>query len=428
MNVAIIHYHLHPGGVTRIIYSQVSALQKTEGPGELKILSGDVRNPDNVSGVPVLYNALLGYHEEFSGEEILKDCRGIKNYIRQVAGDFLLHVHNASLVKNPALSLAVHDLALEGMPVLNHYHDFAEDRTENSERLLHLADLAGLTPEAILYPSVPACHFAVLNTCDFSRILSKGIPAARVHLLPNPVSVPLIQHKDRQALRLTILQKLGISHEQCMLVTYPVRGIRRKNLGEFILLAAVNSETCFFVITQPPRNLPEIPSYERWKKFAAGNHLPVLFEAGEKVDHEELIRISDFCITTSIQEGFGMAFIEPWLSETPVAGRNIPCVTEDLMQSGLELPRLYDHMWVSGSHGRRDFCTMPVEEQESFISGLIKSRESRDAFLQTNPFLTGLFTRIDPGIISRNRQTILANYSVNQYGKRLLAIYQNIPG
>jgi hypothetical protein len=52
-----------------------------------------------------------------------------------------------------------------------------------------------------------------------------------------------------------------------------------------------------FLVTQAPRNPTEIPAYMHWKDVSAENKMNVKFEAGDTVPYEELIRISDFCIT-----------------------------------------------------------------------------------------------------------------------------------
>ncbi len=427
MKIAIIHYHLHPGGVTRIIRSQAAALKEAD-IGDIIILCGDQNHPFDVPGVPFFYQDCLGYHEDEPVDNLHAHAETIRNYIKKAAGDCILHIHNANLGKNPALTLAVSWLAREGLRIVNHCHDFAEDRPENQSRLINMARHLHIPLDNILYPEAESCHFAVLNRCDYQRVLDHKIPPHRVHLLPNPVSVPAHGGQDRSMLRNSVLEKLGIENRDCVIVTYPVRGIRRKNLGEFILLSAITGDAFRFILTQPPRNAPEIPSYEKWKKFVLANRLPVIFEAGEKVDHEELIRISDFCITTSIREGFGMAYLEPWLSGTPLAGRNIPCVTADLLEAGLLLPRLYDHVWIAHGPERKDFSDLSMDEQEAVILNLLTSRAAREKFLETNSFLRGLFSGVEPVLIGQNRQTILTKYSVHNYGKRLSAIYKNIPG
>ncbi len=66
MKIAIIHYHLHPGGVTRIIESQVSSLSHSDKNAEIIIFSGDSLSESSFSDVRVIEDNCLLYDE--SGE------------------------------------------------------------------------------------------------------------------------------------------------------------------------------------------------------------------------------------------------------------------------------------------------------------------------------------------------------------------------
>jgi len=151
------------------------------------------------------------------------------------------------------------------------------------------------------------------------------------------------------------------------------------------------------------------------------------FEAGEKFHHEELIGISDFCITTSIQEGFGMAFLEPWMAGRPVIGRNLPCVTSDMKAAGIELPGLYDHLVVAGSEGPVDFGMLDQQEQEVILERLLINQEERDQLFRMNSFLTGLFQSQDH-LVEKNRDLISHHYSLTLYENRLSHIYKKLSG
>ncbi len=67
-------------------------------------------------------------------------------------------------------------------------------------------------------------------------------------------------------------------------------------------------------ITLAPKN-PEVkPIYDAWAAFAKELGLNVEFDAGAKSSFEEMVANADALITTSIAEGFGLAFLEPWLA------------------------------------------------------------------------------------------------------------------
>jgi glycosyltransferase involved in cell wall biosynthesis len=216
---------------------------------------------------------------------------------------------------------------------------------------------------------------------------------------------------------------LGIN-EKKLLITYPVRVIRRKNIGEFILLTLLFSEEANWVVTQPPKNPVEIVSYEAWKQFCLKNNIKLVFEAGVKVKFEELILASDWCFTTSIQEGFGMVYMEPWLLGTPVGGRNLDYITADLSSSGMIFPMLYDQIQVETEEGFTDFATLNVDQQMNVISDLLNKRDNQQKTIRDNPLLKIIFEPIDTDIIESNRSTIINEYSLQKYAKRLEGIYQ----
>jgi glycosyltransferase involved in cell wall biosynthesis len=426
MRIIILHYHLNPGGVTSIIGSQIQAL-KIKDPGiHVTVLCGNNSSAHMISGIKAITDESFNYAPEenpaaVTAVEIKEMAAFIKRHLTKTD---ILHCHNANLGKNPALTATVYSLALEGYRIVNHCHDFAEDRPDRMDALRR-AFTGGIgSPEEIMYPVKSGYQYIVLNSCDFRR-LSEHVPRASIHLLPNPVT-GMADHFTSPALKSQMCATLGIDPVK-RICTYPVRAIRRKNLGEFLLLAMLYGREMSFVVTQAPRNPVEIPGYMRWKLFSEKNKLNVKFEAGDEVPYEELIRISDFCITTSIKEGFGMVFLEPWLAGTPVVGRHLPCTTDDLLDQGMMLTGLYKAIRIETSEGIVDYPQLDIEAQEAYLDTLHQTA-ARDTLLQENPFLTSLFNRVPAEIIEKNKSIIKQRFSAAQYGKRLFAIYQGISG
>jgi glycosyltransferase involved in cell wall biosynthesis len=425
MKIAILHYHLHPGGVTRIIESQVMGLSQADPDTEMIILCGSSVSESYFAEVPIIEDSCLFYDEqEEAAKRFPVKAEQVTEFIARYAQGYILHCHNPNLGKNPALTLALYRLAKMGYKVVNHCHDFPEDRPENMKRLNYMFDQSGLSSREVLYPDLPGYHFAVLNTCDYNRILEKGVPPARIQLLQNPVSV---NTGRKQAMKVDIVNQLGLDPGK-RIITYPVRAIRRKNIGECVLLAVLFETSCQFNITQPPKNPAEVPAYLRWKNFCAENKIMVKFETGMAVNHEDLIRISDFCITTSIREGFGMVYLEPWLAGTPVSGRNLSCITDDLRKYSLEFPCLYDRIEVKTDTGSCDFRDLNTDDQENLILRLLGSSREKEIFLRSNLFLNSLLDDVDPELIRKNRQIIRKFFSVMNYGKRLLTLYKGVSG
>jgi len=66
----------------------------------------------------------------------------------------------------------------------------------------------------------------------------------------------------------------------------------------------------------------------------------------------DLFAAATAVLTTSIQEGFGYVFFEPWLLNKAVLGRNLAWLTCDFQAEGLRLDHLYDRLlfpadWLS---------------------------------------------------------------------------------
>lgn len=428
MEVSIIHHHLNPGGVTRVIESQIAGINSISTETNIKVLCGQANQQVIAHEVPVIIEPALGYSAVSDQDEHSHNVNLIMEFLRfHLKGNAVFHFHNPTLGKNPAVTCSAYLLASQGVPVVFHCHDFAEDRIDNLTLLKNtIPAYAKLALNKVLYPDFPNCHFLVLNSCDFSRILNAGIEASKLHLLPNPVVIQTVLNNTHQVERRNKICKILNINPGKKICTYPVRLIERKNPGEFILLATLFQDMAEFVITMPPKNPQEIPQYEFWKVFCNRNGIKIVFEAGDRVNHEELMNISDFCITTSIREGFGMVYLEPWLTGTPVIGRGLPCIIEDLMKQGVVFPRLYDHILVKSGRGIVDFKDANREEQADIIQSVMQENPVRKELISLNPFLSAFLSDVDDSIIRENRQVISDRFSIEAYGKELLRIYREV--
>ncbi len=428
MKVSIIHYHLNPGGVTRVIDSQIAGIKSISPETNLQVLCGHANEMVVAHEVSAIVEPILGYSTASDKNDFFHSVNSIMDFFRfHLKGNTVFHFHNPTLGKNPAVTFSAYLLASQGIPVVYHCHDFAEDRINNFSLLNStIPDYSEVPLSQVMYPNYPNCHFVVLNSCDYTRVLNAGIETSRVHLLPNPVAIQTALSDTNQAeCRNKICKTLNINPNK-KICTYPVRLIERKNPGEFILLAALFQDTAEFVVTLPPKNPQELPQYEFWKAFCSRNGLKIIFEAGEQVNHEELMNISDFCITTSIREGFGMVYLEPWLTGSPVIGRGLPCITEDFVKQGVVFPRLYDHLHVRFGGEVVDFSEVHREKQAELIRAVMHEHAAREAIMSQNPFLASFLSDFADDIIGRNRKVISESFSIEAYGKELLGIYSEI--
>jgi glycosyltransferase involved in cell wall biosynthesis len=454
MRVAIVHYHLRTGGVTRIIQHTCSVLA-ARGAQTL-ILTGDL--PASSWNVPIRAVRGLGYEGHglvASGRELAAELLAATRDIFGTVPD-LWHVHNHTLGKSLVLPQALHALADEGHRLLLQIHDFPEDgRPLNYQRQLeHIGSGDRDRLSAILYPQAPHVHYAVLNGRDFAFLHTAGVVQEQLHLLPNPVqihSAPSTKSAD-----------IEFPHGRLWL--YSTRAIRRKNLGEFLLWAALAESEEMFATTQGPKNPLERPAYDRWRRLAEELRLAVQFEIGtvSHADFEKLICSAYALVTTSVAEGFGLAFLEPWLAGRAVTGRKLTEITAGFEQVGVNFPGLYervdvpvhwlgyrtlkDRVWqgltrVMAAYGRTpkaddlsrvlsawihdgcvDFGRLDEPLQEAIIRRVTNSSTARDQLLPHRLPDPGRHTEQIEG----NRRVIAREFSLTQYGERLLGIYHQI--
>ena len=337
MRVAIVHYHLQGGGVTRI----VSHLQRVLGQcGVTAVVLTGKAPPGPFPGE---YRVVPGLQYEadrprISAHELALAMRAAARDALHGAPD-LWHIHNHSLGKNLALPGGLHDLAEQGERLLLQIHDFAEDGRPGNYSTMLTGMARGVRQDlyCLLYPQAAHVHYAVLNQRDYSYLAQAGATPSRLHLAENPVALPEAHAQAQE-------------HKNTgePLWVYPTRAIRRKNLGEFFLWAALSRQPARFATTSGPENPAEKPRYHRWKRFAAEMRLPVMLgdEGCAGFSFADMLRQASAAITTSIAEGFGMAFLEPWLVGTPVCGRDLPDITAGFRQAGVCLPWSYTSLRV----------------------------------------------------------------------------------
>lgn len=363
MRVAVVHYHLKRGGVTRVIENTARALAAAGKAVEIAAVTGA---PAAGSRVPRAAEVPgLGYskaHDRIDPDALLHRLR--QTAARLLGGPpDLWHIHNHSLGKNINMAGVVARLARSGEPVLFQVHDFAED---NRPRNYALVRSGGADREA-LYPVAPHIGYAVLNGRDRAFLRAAGVPGDRLFFLPNPVPRPEIPPRDHRDMR----RALDPDGRHDAVVLYPVRATRRKNLGELALWAGLYSNDAYkpgapwkaplFVNTLGATNPAYEPRYRRWKAYGESERLPVRFGVAEDgvFPFEGLVAAADAIITTSVAEGFGLGFLEPWTFDKALIGRDIPEITRDFTANGIALDGLYRRIdvpldWCGGRDTLRD--------------------------------------------------------------------------
>jgi len=435
MNIAFIHYHLKTGGVTSVLKQQVETLRDV---CDILVITGVLAEspfPSDMVHIPELGYDKAGAIPEDPEDVAESVCEAI--FSKWKDGCDVIHVHNATLAKNRNFLKILKVLQKKGMKLFLQLHDFAED----GRPLAYFPD-----------EYVPDCHYGVINSRDYNILLKAGLKKDGLHKIFNIVNF------------FDFRQKELISEN---LVLYPIRAIRRKNIGEAILLSLFfrNNET--LAMTQPPNSPPDIESYDGWKNYVRKNNLDVVFEAGLTNDFESLVLSSEFIITTSITEGFGFSFLEPWTAKKMLWGRKLPDICEDFEKNGVQLDHLYTKLnipigWtdISRFHKKRRSCILQaccmfqhsIDEthiaesfnfatqngvidfglldesfQKQVISHTLSRRQATDTLIRLNPFLSFLGNASDKAVLTEsNRKAVTSHYNQEAYRELLLDIYSKV--
>ena len=430
MKIALLHYHLKPGGVTTVVRQQAKAV---ENDCRVCILAGETEGEPAPPGslvLPQLAYTTTACNPETVAEEILSAMN------KALGGPCdVLHVHNPTLNKNVNLLKILRVLQHRGIRLLVQIHDFAEDGRP---------DACSRDP----YPD--NCHYAAINSRDHRILQLAGLGSQGLHLLPNMIDAPCTPPAGARTQPL---------------VLYPVRAIRRKNIGEALLISLFLQPPVKLGITLPPNSPGDWASYLTWQKFAERHRLNVQFEMGQRRSFSSLMQSARYIITTSIAEGFGFSFLEPWIHGKALLGRKLPRICHDFERAGVSLQHLYTRLripltWIdqkrfqqAWSHrlhkaarqfdyripaqmtertfatltaaGDIDFGLLDESTQQGVVGRLIKHASLKKRLQAYNPFLNAFSKSMVPeNLIAANRRTIQLRFSADHYRRQLLKMYR----
>ena len=332
MSVTLVHYHLRAGGVTRVLETQSQALTQA-GINHVILAGSPYQGPANL---PVTVLPSLDYTESapnLSGTALLAEMRqAATTALRGTPHTW--HLHNPTMGKNVLFPAVIEELAAAQEQLVLHFHDFAEDGRPKNYKFIR--------NELSLYPLAPQIRYAFINSRDRNLLIEAGVPNEQTTLLPNAVTP---QSATRRAPRETSAPST---------VLYPVRGIRRKNLGELCLLSGLAPDEVTFALSLAPENPAWRTIYEQWVDAVENFHLPVQMGVvgktapapGLEPTYANWLAHSSHLVTTSVMEGFGLAFLEPLGMGKPLLGRDLPEITADFKQNGGRLGDLYEELLI----------------------------------------------------------------------------------
>lgn len=336
MNIAIVHHHFRPGGVTKVVLAGAEALKRyMPEVGEILLVCGELPELDEEGlfhGFPVLHLPQAAYRPDVP-PGAAAEAGSIAELLDRHVPDHLLWVHNYQLGKNGPFTAGVVEYALRhpDRSVVLQIHDFPEcGRHGNLAELYSGAD--GKGGGGPLYPILPNVLYMVINERDRRLLAASGIPESHVVLMDNPVPVSRGGGPDREAVRALFAGGLegtaGSVDPELPLFIYPVRTIRRKNVLEAALLGALHEGGANLLVTLPGTSAQE-REYSRLVRalFEEGS-VRGSFGAGallddNPVDFETLARSCDLVVSSSVQEGFGYFFVDALRWGLPLFARRL---------------------------------------------------------------------------------------------------------
>ncbi|RPG87356.1 MAG: hypothetical protein CBC33_000550 [Coraliomargarita sp. TMED73] len=357
LRVAILHYHLKRGGVTRVIESTLRGFSHLkEVPIQAVVLTGELPEDFLYQEQACVVEGLHYSNSQTHTPDPATLLQRLRNSAREALGaePDIWHFHNHSLGKNTAVPGVVSLLAEAGEALLLQIHDFAEDgrpqnyRCNQTDR--EFADK--------LYPLGNHIHYGLINGRDYAIFADNNLPASKRHLLANPVEVGDVQDDPESVSAL----RSALHAENFFLC--PVRALRRKNPGELLLWSALARPRDVFATTLGPTNPEYQQTYRAWKSLANRYQLPAHFGIGDTMNFpfSSMMQAADCILSTSIAEGFGLSFLEPGLFGRPVAGRDLPEITADFKEKDIQLESLYRSLPIPASWIDKDSLSAEVDK------------------------------------------------------------------
>jgi hypothetical protein len=225
-------------------------------------------------------------------------------------------------------------------------------------------------------------------------------------------------------------------------------------------------------VTLPPLNPVERVVYDRFVDLSRRLQLPCLFDVGAagNLSFLENLAAADQILTTSVAEGFGMVFLEAWLVDRPLIGRDLPDITRDFVARDVRFDYLRQELllpvdWIGrdrlqkmltgvfrqvlSDYGRPadaadrrladgpgwldaeliDFGRLDFHLQAGVIERVSSDRQQLRQLRQANPWVTsavGWTGAACQGTIQDNAAAVRRGYSLPVAGPRLIRLYQAV--
>ena len=387
-----LHYHAKSSGVKVVIDNIFKALRRYSNYKLNLIYSADdqVYRSESVNCIDI---PEVGYNGRcFESVEIFDhEAKILKSKIKSkldLSHKCIIHAHNLNLMKNPILTRAIKFLSedqelKDRLGIILQVHDFAED---NRRKLLHLMQnvtgkIDNKFASLLAYPVARNIVYCTINNRD--KLLLEKSGMNKTVLFPNNIDCESLSNYSFSSTNDGLYQRLENYaanynykfEKRRKILLSPVKVMKRKNIIETLLILTqlnIVKDEYQLLITLDANSAEDKIYSHQIKKFIKKYNLAVTIGFGhdfispngvrsERYPYTliDLFKISNIIVTTSIQEGFGMTYLEGWVANKPVIGRRMDIVFQDFEKHGIDLDHFYNEILIAGV----DFKDYPEEKQ-----------------------------------------------------------------
>ncbi len=364
MNLIVVHFHLRPGGIRRIIEQAIPHLVRefkavrtvTLATGEAPSATWESHFRAQITGIKINLLIEPAFHylaeQRARPAQITTQLRTAFKKILSAADsqNTLVWAHNPGIARNLLLAQELARACQQTKaPLIFHHHDWWFDNRWQRWQEIRQSGFSTLNQTAkTILPTARNIHHLAINQTD-TTFLQRHFHQ-QAGWLPNltervATSSAVKQRQARQWLK----SHTRIGHAPVWIV--PSRLLRRKNIAEALLLTRWLRPEAWLITTGAASSADEIHYAQKLATAAQAHQWPLelsVLQGGEqkKPGVSDLLAVSEAVLLTSIQEGFGLPYLEAATAQRPLIARAIPNISLDLNEFGFRFPQYYEEILI----------------------------------------------------------------------------------
>lgn len=364
LRLIVVHSHFRPGGVRRVIEAATVYLVKALRPAvdEVLLVGGDApetawearfRAKLGKLRLRCSFDSALHYFANCPSDP-QSLARRIRGHLQRVLGDAtpancVVWAHNLGLGRNLLLTQELNRLCqTRKIPLVAHHHDWWFDNRWQRWPEMRRAGFRTLKQVAkTVFVFGPNIRHIAINQAD-AALLQRHF-GQQADWLPNLIeSAQPSSGWSARATRCWLRRQLGSDAAVWLM---PCRLLRRKNIAEALLLARWLRPEAWLVTTGGISSKDE-QIYAARLQAAARQHgwyLRLGLLQGDRSNQPgvaELMAVSEAVLLTSLQEGFGLPYLEAVAAQRPLIARLLPNIAPDLARFWFRFPQSYEQLLV----------------------------------------------------------------------------------